>query len=146
MRNTKAVLDKSDVNGATPKQAQKVAHSVEESHSISVGTFRLYRKGRWRESGVLEWHSERTGRLTLVARYRINGIPEAEQGLDVPPNFPDGPVLLLAGAGPAQTIRFRSSAVTFGHRFYFVCTECERNCGKLFLPPGRLQFACWLCH
>jgi hypothetical protein len=54
-------------------------------------------------------------------------------------------VLVLAVTGFTQSIFFRSSAVTYGRRFYFAC-DCGRNCGKLFLPPGGKQFACRWCH
>lgn len=125
---------------------QKIARSVEECLWISVGMFRIHRKGRWRKDGVLEWRGERTGRVTGVVRYRVNGIPGAEGDRNSAANFPGGPILVLAGAGHAQAIRFRSSAVTFGRRFYFVCEECERSCGKLFLPPGSGHFFCFRCH
>ena len=135
---------------ATHKEAggnrQKAARSVEECLWISVGHFRYHRQGRWRPAGALQWVGERSGRVTGAARYRINGCSESEPGQKVPANSSGGPVLLLAGAGPAQAIRFRSSAVRYGNRYYFICPVCERSFGKLFLPPGSEQFACRLCH
>jgi hypothetical protein len=124
---------------------QQSARLAEECLWIAVGMFRVRRKGQWRRAGELEWRSERTGRTTGVAGYRINGIPGAEPEQNFPPNSTGGPVLLLAGAGIAERILFRSSAVRFGLRFYFVC-ECGRSCGKLFLPFGEKRFACRRCH
>ena len=124
---------------------QKSARLAEECLWISVGTFRVHRKGTWQIAGAIEWRGERTGRLTGVARYRINGCSGPGPGQKTPANSMGGPLLLLAGDGFAQTIPFRASAVTFGSRFYFLC-ECGRSCGKLFLPPGANRFACRRCH
>jgi len=151
-RKRKTGLDSAEENGAKRGRGvakeQTIARTVEECLWISVGTFRARRKGLWRTSGVLEWRGQRTGRLTLVARYRIriNGCPEANGGGNLAPNFTGDPVLLLAGAGPSQTIRFRASGVTFGRRYYFLCPQCERRCSKLFLPIGNLNFRCRRCH
>jgi hypothetical protein len=124
---------------------QKSARLAEECLWISVGTFRLRRKGQWRRAGVLEWRGERSGRVTGVARYRINGCSGAEPAYKLPENLTGEPVLSLASAGWGQTVQFRSSAVTFGRRYYFEC-ECGRNCAKLFLPCGESRFACLRCH
>jgi hypothetical protein len=125
---------------------QKSARFAEECLWISAGTFRVRRKGTWQTAGAVEWRSERTGRLTGVARYSIiNGCSGAEPQRKLPANSAGPPVLVLAMADFTQSIFFRSSPVTFGHRFYFVC-ECGRNCGKLFLPSGEKQFPCRRCH
>jgi hypothetical protein len=132
-------------DGTARRQNSARARLAEECLWISVGTFRVRRKGTWQTAGAIEWRSERTGRLAGVARYRINWIPEAEPQRKFPANSAGAPVLVLATADFAQTIYFRSSAVTYGRRFYFVC-ECGRCCGKLFFPPGANRFACRSCH
>lgn len=33
-----------------------------------------------------------------------------------------------------------------GLRFWFACPLCRRRVGKLYLPPGKLHFACRHCH
>jgi hypothetical protein len=95
---------------------------------------------------VLEWRSERTGRVTGIVRYLVIGIPGAEPGSKLPENSTGDPLLLLASTGVAQSIRFRPSAVTCGRRWYFVCPDCESGCGKLFLPPGEQRWGCRRCH
>jgi hypothetical protein len=149
MRNTNAMIEDRGEEEAPPREGtvkrQKSARLAEECLWLSVGTFMVRRQGQWRMAGEIEWRSERTGRLTGVARYRINGCSGAGPGQKTPANSMGGPLLLLARDGFAQTIPFRASAVTFGSRFYFLC-ECGRSCGKLFLPPGANRFACRRCH
>jgi hypothetical protein len=149
MRNTNAMIEDRGEEEATPDEGtpkqQKSARLAEECLWISVGMFRVRRKGQWRASGVLTWAGERSGRVTGVARYRIHGCSGAEPGQKSPLNSTGGPVLLLAGAGRAHCINFRSSAVTYGRRWYFVCA-CGRSCGKLFLPPGEQRWACRRCQ
>jgi hypothetical protein len=94
-------------DGTVRRQKSARARLAEECLWISVGTFRVRRKGRWQVAGAIEWRSERTGRLAGVARYRINGCSGTEPGLKTPGNSMGGPLLLLAGAGFAQSIRFR---------------------------------------
>jgi hypothetical protein len=149
MRNTGAGIENRGEE-VTPRnervaKRQKSARLAEECLWISVGTFRVRRKGVWRRAGVLEWRGERSGRVTGVARYRINGCSRAEPERKSLANSTGGPVLLLAGTGFEQAIWFRTTKVTFGVRFYFVC-QCGRNCGKLFLPRGENRFACLRCH
>jgi hypothetical protein len=131
-------------DGTARRQNSARARLAEEC-LISVGTFRVRRKGTWQTAGAIEWRSERTGRLAGIARYRINGIPGAEPRRKFPANSAGAPVLVLATGDFAQTIYFRSSAVTYGRRFYFAC-DCGRKCGKLFLPPGGNRFTCRWCH
>jgi hypothetical protein len=132
--------------GERSVKGQKVARSVEGCLWIAVNMFRVRRKGRWRPEGVFEWRGERSGRVTGTARYRVIGIPGAEPGSGFSENSAGDPVLLLSSGGVAQSIRFRSSAVTFGRRWYFVCPDCDRGCGKLFVPPGEQRWACRRCH
>ena len=132
-------------SGGTGKR-QKVARSVDGCLWIAVNMFRIRRKGWWRPEGALEWRGERSGRVTGTARYRVIGIPGAEPGSGFSENSAGDPVLLLGSGGVAQSIRFRSSAVTFGRRWYFVCPDCDRGCGKLFVPPGEQRWACRRCH
>jgi hypothetical protein len=84
--------------------------------------------------------------VTGVVRYRINGCAGAEAERKSLANSSGGSVLLLAGPGFAQSIWFRSSAVTFGARYYFACPDCGCKCGKLYLPAGDRRFACRWCH
>jgi hypothetical protein len=137
--------DKVAMPGELAVQRQKSARLAEECLWISVGTFRVPRKGRWQVAGTLEFRGERSGQVKGVLRYRLNRIPEAESNGNFRGDFSGTPVLVLAMAGFTQSIFFRSSAVTYGGRFYFAC-ECGRSCGKLFFPPGANRFACRRCH
>jgi hypothetical protein len=148
--NTDALIEnrgeETAMGGGGTGKRQKSARSVEECLWIAVNMFRIRRKGQWRREGVLEWRGERTGRITGIVRYRVIGIPGAEPGSGFSENSAGDPVLLLGSGGVAQSIRFRSSAVTFGRRWYLVCPDCERGCGKLFLPPGEQRWGCRRCH
>jgi len=150
MRNANAIAASRREDGATTSGGtaarQKSARFVEECLWIAVNLFRFHRKGQWRREGVLEWRSERTGRSKALLRYWVNGIARAEPEQKFPLNSAGDPILLLAVAGVAQSIRFRSSTVTFGRRWYFLCPDCDRSSGKLFVPPGEQRWACRRCH
>lgn len=51
-----------------------------------------------------------------------------------------------------QLITFEKTQLSFGKRLWFQCPtlvdgeSCRRRCGKLYLPPQRLHFACRHCH
>ena len=127
--------------GATHKRGrrkmQTIAPSVDESLSLSVGVFRLHRKGRWWTPGVLEWCNERTRPSRPHRQVPDKWDPRGETGSNFPANFHGGPVLTLVCNGVAQPISFRASAVTFGTRYYFECPGCGRSCGTIYLTTGR---------
>jgi len=33
-----------------------------------------------------------------------------------------------------------------GHRYWFLCPNCNRRCAKLYLPTGQTYFACRICY
>ncbi|MCP4604270.1 MAG: hypothetical protein GY847_27730 [Proteobacteria bacterium] len=33
-----------------------------------------------------------------------------------------------------------------GYRWWFLCPDCRRRVGKLYLPPSALRFSCLRCH
>jgi hypothetical protein len=76
-----------------------------------------------------------------------NRIPDARRSENFLENFADEPVLLLVITGVAQRIRLRPCPGGFGGtRYYFECPRCDRNYRKLFLAPGKSQFACRRCE
>jgi hypothetical protein len=47
-----------------------------------------------------------------------------------------------------ETIALTDTTEPFfgGLRFWWLCPECGRRCGILYLPPKRTYFKCRLCH
>jgi hypothetical protein len=123
-----------------------IAPTVEECAAIQVKMFRN-REKQWNRAGELGWTSQRSGRVAMVARYIVTGIPGTGRSENCLEKLADEPVLLLVIAGVAQRIRLRPCPGEFGGtRYYFECPCCDRNYRKLFLVPGKSQFACRRCE
>lgn len=46
-----------------------------------------------------------------------------------------------------QFVRIKPTQPNYGgKRWWFMCPDCDRRAGKLFLPPRRLHFRCRACH
>ena len=46
-----------------------------------------------------------------------------------------------------QVIPLQSTRPHFGgSRWWFACPGCKKRCKKLYMPPGKCEFGCRLCH
>jgi hypothetical protein len=148
--NADAMTDISNEEAAMttswPVKQRYIAPTVEECPAIEVKLFRN-RKKEWDRGGELTWMGQRSGRVMMTVRYRVIGIPEADLDRKNAGDLYHDPLLAISTGGTTQTIRLRACAGGFGGtRYFFACPMCLRNYRKLFLSPGKLEFACRRCE
>ncbi len=94
------------------------------------------------------------GRENLSRPFECSGIIGQQFYFEFVNREDDEPLLILEipqqasnAATKEQEILFISSPGTAGGvRWWFVCPRCERQVGKLYLPPGETAYACRSCH
>lgn len=118
-----------------PLRRQKIARFVDGCCTIRVGLLRVPKRGRWRPAGEMIWTSQRTGQVRMTAHYRIMGL----EGQGEPP------ILWINSRGTLQKIALESTALTYGRRWWFVCSDCGRRTGKIHMEVGGERFSCRKC-
>jgi len=117
--------------------------TVEECHKISVSDFATETLARRFEAGLPVWYGESGPSRTaaLIARSVIKAAVE-RAGRTYNPAPPD-----TWQTGQAFAIT-RTACTYGGWRYWLLCPDCGRRCGKLYKPRAgyRDEYLCRDCH
>jgi hypothetical protein len=123
--------------------------TVEECLGVSMGDFRRCKNiEALRKAGYDHTTCDRTETLIVSGAWSWGRNSIAFRS-EIGPDGPDA--LRLSYFRDGQSITEFVSIETVpqhfgGRRWWFRCPECNRRCGKVYLPPGGHLFACRQCY